>query len=112
MISQALHSGSAVGSAGALINGEGHHSSAAMQASVLALNRNFSAVHVLSVRRAFCLIFKELGGDPRRGRSLRRLRLRRLAKVSEPARSASAPEHDDFIRPVNFDIRFRASSGC
>ncbi|MFO1092317.1 MAG: hypothetical protein U0992_03255 [Planctomycetaceae bacterium] len=31
-----------------------------MQSSVPALNRNFAAVHVLSVRRAFCLIFKDL----------------------------------------------------
>jgi 5-methylcytosine-specific restriction endonuclease McrA len=32
--------------------------SPAMQVSVLALNRNFAAVHVVSVQRAFCLLWK------------------------------------------------------
>ena len=32
----------------------------ALDASVLALNRFYMAVHVISVRRAFCLLFKEL----------------------------------------------------
>lgn len=32
--------------------------SPAMQVSVLALNRNFAAVHVISVQRAFCLVWK------------------------------------------------------
>lgn len=32
--------------------------SAAMQVSVLVLNRNYVAVHVLSVQRAFCLLWK------------------------------------------------------
>jgi len=31
-----------------------------LEASVLVLNRNFMAVHVISVRRAFCLLAKEL----------------------------------------------------
>ncbi|MBL8851737.1 MAG: HNH endonuclease [Planctomycetaceae bacterium] len=107
MISQALHSGSAVNSAGAVINGDVQHSSAAMQASVLALNRNFSAVHVLSVRRAFCLIFKELaevihvedgrfvGYDFDAWREVSELR----ASLDERA------DHDDFIRAVNFEIQ-------
>jgi 5-methylcytosine-specific restriction endonuclease McrA len=30
----------------------------AIQSSVLALNRHYAAVHVVSVRRAFCLVFK------------------------------------------------------
>lgn len=34
--------------------------SSALQASVLALNRNFQAVQVISVRRAFCLLVKDL----------------------------------------------------
>mgnify|MGYP001453090743 CR=1 FL=1 len=44
--------------------GDSSHSvrslSSALQASVLALNRHFQAVHVISVRRAFCLLVKEL----------------------------------------------------
>lgn len=34
-------------------------SQTAMQSAVLALNRNYMAVHVISVRRTFCLLFKE-----------------------------------------------------
>lgn len=32
----------------------------ALDASVLVLNKMFLAVHVISVRRAFCLLFKDL----------------------------------------------------
>ena len=32
----------------------------ALDASVLVLNKFYMAVHVISVRRAFCLLFKEL----------------------------------------------------
>src|SRR6266576_3951121 len=35
-------------------------SSSALDASVLVLNKLFMAVHVISVRRAFCLLCKEL----------------------------------------------------
>ena len=34
--------------------------SGAMQSSVLVLNRAYSAIQVMSVRRAFCLLWKEL----------------------------------------------------
>src|SRR5687768_14478248 len=34
--------------------------SAAMQSSVLVLNRLYVAIHVMSVRRAFCLLCKDL----------------------------------------------------
>ena len=37
-----------------------HSASHALDASVLVLNRFYMAVHVISVRRAFCLLFKEL----------------------------------------------------
>lgn len=36
------------------------HANSALDASVLVLNRLFMAVHVISVRRAFCLLCKEL----------------------------------------------------
>lgn len=35
-----------------------HSSGSALQLNVLALNRNFAAVHVISVQRAFCLLWK------------------------------------------------------
>lgn len=38
----------------------GGASSQAMQSSVLALNRNYLPVHVISAKRAFCLLYKEL----------------------------------------------------
>src|SRR5437763_9115303 len=34
--------------------------SSALDASVLVLNKLFMAIHVISVRRAFCLLFKDL----------------------------------------------------
>ena len=36
------------------------HSHSALEASVLVLNKLFMAVHVISVRRAFCLLCKDL----------------------------------------------------
>jgi hypothetical protein len=32
----------------------------ALDSSVLVLNKTFVAVHIISVRRAFCLLFKDL----------------------------------------------------
>ncbi len=64
------------------------------------------AVHVISVRRAFCLLFKELAEvitlDD--GRYLV-LRLRRAgARSPRPARRSKEPD-DDFIRTVHFEIQ-------
>jgi len=45
-------------------NGSFHHGyephSQAMRVVILALNRNYQAIHVVSVRRAFCLLYKDL----------------------------------------------------
>lgn len=82
-------------------------SSAALQSSVLALNRNFLAVQVISARRAFCLLYKELaevihveGGaycsyDFDSWRELSELKAT-LGEISE---------QEDWIRAVNFDIQ-------
>ncbi|GIW78289.1 MAG: hypothetical protein KatS3mg105_0096 [Gemmatales bacterium] len=35
-------------------------SSSALDASVLVLNKLYMAIHIISVRRAFCLLFKDL----------------------------------------------------
>ncbi|MFV0445767.1 MAG: HNH endonuclease [Planctomycetaceae bacterium] len=58
MIQQAPHTGPI----SALSAGNGGHTPRAgsTQGAVLALNRNFQAVHVVSVRRALCLLYKEL----------------------------------------------------
>lgn len=107
MISQALSSGFAGSPDGTAGHGDGRRSSTAMQASVLALNRNFAAVHVLSVRRAFCLIFKELAEviHVEAGRFVG-YDFDNWREMSEYRTSlGEATEHDDFIRAVNFDIQ-------
>ncbi len=77
----------------------------ALQASVLVLNRLYLAVHVVNVRRAFGLLFRELAEvvfsedgcfsnhDFDSWRDLSRLR----ADAKQP--------HDDWIRTVSFEIQ-------
>lgn len=79
----------------------------AIHASVLALNRQYAPVHVVSVRRAFCLLFKGLAEvisvedglyqsydfDGWLEASLMRLEFGDLA------------DHRDWIRAVNFEIQ-------
>ena len=78
-----------------------------MQAAVLALNRNFAAIHVISVKRAFCLLFKELAEvihvedgqfsnyDFEGWREYSQLKVEFGEKQ----------EHEDWIRAVNFEIQ-------
>lgn len=80
--------------------------SPAMQSSVLVLNRLFVAIQVMSVKRAFCLLCKDLAEV---------INVENGAYVSynfDSWREASqfkaamqqAEAHDDWIRAVNFDI--------
>jgi 5-methylcytosine-specific restriction endonuclease McrA len=82
-------------------HGVGH----ALDASVLVLNRYYTAVHVISVRRAFCLLFKELAEvitiDDGRYMSFNFASWR---EVSE-ARALFKEPDDDFIRTVQFEIQ-------
>jgi len=82
-------------------HGAGH----ALDASVLVLNRYYMAVHVISVRRAFCLLFKELAEvitiDDGRYLSFNFASWR---EVSE-ARALFKEPDDDFIRTVQFEIQ-------
>ena len=82
-------------------HGAGH----ALDASVLVLNRYYMAVHVISVRRAFCLLFKELAEvitiDDGRYVSFDFASWR---EVSE-ARALFKEPDDDFIRTVQFEIQ-------
>ncbi len=77
----------------------------ALDASVLVLNRNYMAVHVISVRRAFCLLFKELAEvitiDDGRYVSFDFATWR---DVSE-ARARFKEPDDDYIRTVHFEIQ-------
>jgi len=81
--------------------GAGH----ALDASVLVLNRYYIAVHVMSVRRAFCLLFKELAEvitiDDGQYVSFNFASWR---EVSE-ARALFKEPDDDFIRTVQFEIQ-------
>jgi 5-methylcytosine-specific restriction endonuclease McrA len=82
-----------------------HSASHALDASVLVLNRFYIAVHVISVRRAFCLLCKELAEvitiDDGQYVSFNFASWR---EVSE-ARALYKEPDDDFIRTVQFEIQ-------
>ena len=77
----------------------------ALDASVLVLNRCYMAVHIIPVRRAFCLLFKELAEvvtlDD--GRYLSH-DFRSWREVSE-ARARFKDPDDDYIRTIHFEIQ-------
>jgi hypothetical protein len=81
--------------------GAGH----ALDASVLVLNKFYMAVHVVSVRRAFCLLFKDLAEviaiDDGRHMSFN---FESWREVSETRALYREPD-DDFIRTVHFEIQ-------
>jgi len=85
-----------------------HHPSPGMQASVLALNRSWLAVHVLSVPRAFCLLFKghaEVVSDD--DGSWQTYDFDAWRELSELKSTMGEPPDDesDWISAVNFDIQ-------
>ncbi len=77
----------------------------ALDASVLVLNKCYMAVHVIPVRRAFCLLFKELAEvvtlDD--GRYLTH-DFQSWREVSE-ARARFKDPDDDYIRTIHFEIQ-------
>ena len=77
----------------------------ALDASVLVLNKCYMAVHVIPVRRAFCLLFKELAEvvtlDD--GRYLSH-DFESWREVSE-ARARFKDPDDDYIRTIHFEIQ-------
>jgi 5-methylcytosine-specific restriction endonuclease McrA len=77
----------------------------ALDSSVLVLNKFYMAVHVISVRRAFCLLFKDLAEvvtvDDGRYSSYDFASWR---EVSEARARFRGPD-DDFIRTVHFEIQ-------
>src|SRR5215469_1440680 len=79
--------------------------STSLDASVLVLNKFFMAVHVISVRRAFCLLFKDLAEvitlDDGRYASFD---FQSWREVSEARASFKEPD-DEFIRTVHFEIQ-------
>jgi 5-methylcytosine-specific restriction endonuclease McrA len=79
--------------------------SPALDASVLVLNKLYMAMHVISVRRAFCLLVKDLAEvvtiDDGYYQSYD---FQSWREVSE-ARAAFKGPDDDFIRTVHFEIQ-------
>jgi 5-methylcytosine-specific restriction endonuclease McrA len=77
----------------------------ALDASVLVLNKCYMAVHIIPVRRAFCLLFKELAEvitlDD--GRYLSH-NFQSWREVSE-ARARFKDPDDDYIRTIHFEIQ-------
>jgi 5-methylcytosine-specific restriction endonuclease McrA len=79
--------------------------SPALNAQVLVLNKFYTAVHVISVRRAFCLLFKDLaevvtlddGGYSS-------FNFQTWREVSEARARFKAPD-DEYIRAVHFEIQ-------
>src|SRR3954454_25278301 len=75
----------------------------ALDASVLALNKYYMAVHVISVRRAFCLLFKDLAEvvtlDDGRYTSFD---FQSWREVSETRALYKNPD-DEFIHTVHFE---------
>ena len=76
-----------------------------LDASVLVLNKFYMAVHVISVRRAFCLLFKDLAEvitlDDGRYLSYD---FESWREVSEARARLRGPE-DEYIRTVHFEIQ-------
>jgi 5-methylcytosine-specific restriction endonuclease McrA len=81
--------------------GAGH----ALDGSVLVLNKFYMAVHVIPVRRAFCLLFKELAEvitiDDGQYLSFNFTTWREASE----ARSLFPDPDDEFIRAVHFEIQ-------
>jgi 5-methylcytosine-specific restriction endonuclease McrA len=79
--------------------------SSPLDSSVLVLNKLYMAVHVIPVRRAFCLLFKDLAEvitlDDGRYNSYNFASWR---EVSE-ARSSFREPDDEYIRTVHFEIQ-------
>jgi len=81
--------------------------SAAMQSSVLVLNRLYMAIQVMSVRRAFCLLFKDLAEviNIENGTYVS-YNFQSWREASEwRAAMEGRKEHEDWIQAVNFQIQ-------
>ena len=80
-------------------------SGSALDASVLVLNRLFMAVHVISVRRAFALLCKELAEVvSHEDGQFASYNFTSWREVSEYRVKFPGPD-DDFVRAVNFEIQ-------
>ena len=78
----------------------------ALSASVLVLNRFYMAVHVINVRRAFTLLFRELAEvvHLEQEGQFANYNFHSWREVSE-LKAAFKEPHQDWIRAVNFEIQ-------
>jgi len=78
---------------------------AALQASVLVLNRSYMAVHVVGVRRAVALLFRELAEvvDLENGRFCNYTF--DTWREASALRASQKQPHEDWIRAVNFEFQ-------
>ncbi|HQU45470.1 MAG: HNH endonuclease [Planctomycetia bacterium 21-64-5] len=80
-------------------------STEALSASVLVLNRFYMAVHVVSVRRAFALLCRELAEVVHiEEGQYANYNFESWREISE-LKASFKTEHDDWIRSVNFEIQ-------
>lgn len=81
-------------------------SATALDASVLVLNRLYMAVHIISVRRAFCLLFKDLAEVVHlEDGQFATYDFSSWREVSEYRALHFRQEDDDWIRTVNSEIQ-------
>src|SRR5215468_11177969 len=76
-------------------------SNSALDASVLVLNKLFMAVHIISVRRAFCLLCKDLAEVV----SLEDGQFATWREVSEYRARYFRQEDDDWVRTISHEIQ-------
>src|SRR5271157_5653754 len=82
-------------------------SNSALEASVLVLNRLFMAIHIISVRRAFCLLCKELAEvvSLEEDGQFQTYDFATWREVSEYRARNFRHEDDDWIRTVSSEIQ-------
>jgi 5-methylcytosine-specific restriction endonuclease McrA len=81
-------------------------SNSALDASVLVLNKLFMAVHIISVRRAFCLLCKELAEVVNlEDGQFATYDFSTWREVSEYRRQHFRRQDDDWVRTVNSEIQ-------
>src|SRR3954465_681631 len=78
----------------------------ALESSVLVLNKLFMAVHVISVRRAFCLLCKELAEVVSlEDGTFATYDFHTWREGSEYRAAHFRQEHDDWVRTANSEIQ-------
>ncbi|MGW8257606.1 MAG: HNH endonuclease [Thermoguttaceae bacterium] len=99
-----LRHGSATGSHAAHKHSP-HHSNGALSSSVLVLNRLYMAVHIVNVRRAFCLLFREVAEvvHLEEGR-YSNYSFQSWREMSELRAAVKGP-YEDWILAVGFEIQ-------